>query len=49
MLRCRDRFFTFLVLDNAILSILVKYVDMQFFYPTTDKTLDELLDVQVEL
>ncbi len=49
MLRRRDRFFTFLVLDKAILPFLVKYFDMLIFYPTSEKTLDELLDAQVDL
>jgi hypothetical protein len=48
-LRCCDRFFTFLVLDKAILPYLVKYFDIPIFHPTSEKTLDELLNAEVDL
>ena len=49
VLHCSDRFFTFLILDKAILPNLVKYFDMPIFHPTSEKTLDELLDAEVDL
>jgi len=49
MLRWLDKFFTFLVLDKAILPYFVKYFDMPIFHPTCEKTLDELLNAEVDL
>ncbi len=49
MLRCRDRFFTFLVLDKAICPFIVKTFGLSLFHPTCETTLDALLDAQIDV
>ncbi len=44
-----DRFFVLLVLDKAICPFLVKHFDLPLFHPTCDKSLDALLNAQIDL
>ena len=39
----------FLVLDKVVCPFLVKYFEMPIWHPTSEKTLDELLDAKVDL
>ncbi len=43
------RYFLFLVLDKAVCPFLVKYFEMPIWHPTSENTLDELLDAKVDL
>ncbi len=43
------RYFLFLFLDKAVCPFLVKYFEMPIWHPTSEKTLDELLDAKVDL
>jgi hypothetical protein len=38
-----------MVLDKVMSPFLSKYFDMQIWHPTCDKTLDELLEAQVDM
>jgi hypothetical protein len=49
MLCCSHRFFTFVVLDKAICPYFVKYFEMPIFHPTSEQTLDALLDAEIDL
>jgi hypothetical protein len=42
-------FFLFLVLDKVVCPFLVKYYEMPIWHPTSERTLDELLDAKVDL
>ena len=46
--RC-SRYFLFLILDKVVCPFLVKYFEMQIWQPTSEKTLDELLDAKVDM
>jgi hypothetical protein len=43
------RYFLFLILDKAVCPFLVKYFEMLIWHPTSEKSLDELLNVKVDL
>jgi hypothetical protein len=42
-------FFLFFVLDKVVCPFLVKYYEMPIWHPTSERTLDELLDAKVDL
>jgi hypothetical protein len=42
-------YFLFLVLDKVVCPFLVKYFEMPIWHPTSERTLDELLDAKVDL
>jgi hypothetical protein len=42
-------FFLFFVLDKVVCPFLVKYYEMPIRHPTSERTLDELLDAKVDL
>ena len=42
-------YFLFLVLDKVVRPFLVKYYEMPIWHPTSERTLDELLDAKVDL
>jgi hypothetical protein len=44
-----SRYFFFLVLDKAVCPFMVKYFEMPIWHPTSEKTLDDLLDAKVDL
>ena len=43
------RYFLFLVLDKVVCPFLVKYFEMPIWHPTCERTLDQLLDAQVDM
>ena len=47
---CGNRYFLFLVLDKALCPFLVKTYDtVPIWHPTREKTLDALLDAQIDV
>ena len=43
------RYFLYLVLDKVVCPFLVKYFEMPIWHPTSEKTLNKLLDAKVDL
>ena len=43
------RYFLFHTLDKALCPLLVKYFDMPIWHPTNEKSLDVLMDAQVDM
>ena len=49
VLRLFSRYFLFHTLDKALCPLLVKYFDMPIWHPTDEKSLDLLMDAQVDM
>ncbi len=46
---CGNRYFLFLVLGKALCPFLVKTYDRPIWHPTCEKTLDALLDAEIDV
>ena len=49
VLQCYKRYLFYSVLDKAVCPFLVKTFDMSIWHPTCEKTLDALLDAEVDV